>query len=125
MLSKALDVLGPDLLQFGSDCFLPCPGAHIAERKGWVEDLLDELHVDARGRQRIWAGTAAAWLGLAADDTPRPEKGPGTVEHGRDDIPDASVHAPRRTAHRAPEDGGMLAPYALWGQGGRWRPLCC
>lgn len=74
VLSKALDVLGPDLLQFGSDCFLPCPGAHIAERKGWVEDLLDELHVDARGRQRIWAGTAAAWLGLAADDTPRPEK---------------------------------------------------
>lgn len=71
VLSKALSVLGPDLLQFGSDCFLPCSGAHIAERRGWVEDLLDELDVDARGRERIWSGTAAAWLGLDAADAAR------------------------------------------------------
>lgn len=63
-LSKALDVLGPGLLQFGSDCFLPCPGAHIAERRGWVVDLLSELEVDAHAQSRIWSGTAAAWLGL-------------------------------------------------------------
>lgn len=64
-LSRALEVLGPELLQFGSDCFLPCPGAHIAQRRGWVIDLLDELLVDAAARERIWSGTAAAWLGLA------------------------------------------------------------
>ena len=65
VLSRALDVLGPSLLQFGSDCFLPCPGAQIAERHGWAADLLCELGVDAAGLQRIWSDTAAAWLGLA------------------------------------------------------------
>jgi len=62
-LGRALDVLGPELLQFGSDCFLPCSGAEIAERMGWVHALLDELEVDADARARIWGGTAAAWLG--------------------------------------------------------------
>jgi predicted TIM-barrel fold metal-dependent hydrolase len=68
-LGRALAVLGPELLQFGSDCFLPCSGEHIAERMGWVADLLDELEVDAAGRARIWGGTAAAWLGL---ESPQP-----------------------------------------------------
>lgn len=69
-MGRALEVLGADSLQFGSDCFLPCSGAHIAERMGWVEALLDELEVDADARRRIWSGTAAAWLGLgtAASD---------------------------------------------------------
>jgi len=62
-LGRALEVLGPDLLQFGSDCFLPCSGAEIAERMGWVQALLDELEVDADARRRVWGGTAAAWLG--------------------------------------------------------------
>jgi predicted TIM-barrel fold metal-dependent hydrolase len=62
-LGRALEVLGPELLQFGSDCFLPCSGAEIAERKGWVEALLDELAVDAAARRQLWGGTAAAWLG--------------------------------------------------------------
>lgn len=64
VLAKALSVLGAESLQFGSDVFLPCDGAHIAERKQWVVDLLDELEVDAQARQAIWCGTAAAWLGL-------------------------------------------------------------
>ena len=73
-LSRALEVLGPELLQFGSDCFLPCSGAQIAERMGWVHALLDELAVGPEARARIWGGTAAAWLGLdvsgaAAEDT--------------------------------------------------------
>lgn len=63
-LGRALDVLGAASLQFGSDCFLPCSGAQIAERMGWVRTLLDELEVDATARERIWGGTAAAWLGL-------------------------------------------------------------
>jgi predicted TIM-barrel fold metal-dependent hydrolase len=64
-LSRALEVLGPELLQFGSDCFLPCSGEHIAERMGWVEMLLDELEVAPDARRRLWGGTAAAWLGRA------------------------------------------------------------
>jgi len=62
-LGRALEVLGAELLQFGSDCFLPCSGAEIAERMGWVHALLDELEVAADARDRIWGGTAAAWLG--------------------------------------------------------------
>ncbi len=75
-LGKALEVLGAESLQFGSDCFLPCSGAQIAERMGWVHDLLDELEVGDEARARIWGGTAAAWLGLdtsspVADDGDR------------------------------------------------------
>lgn len=63
VLRRALEVLGPELLQFGSDCFLPCSGAHLAERLGWVQQLLDTLQLDAAARTRVLAGTAAAWLG--------------------------------------------------------------
>ena len=62
VLARALEVLGPELLQFGSDCFLPCPGSHVAERMRWVTELLDSLDVDRAARERLWSGTAAAWL---------------------------------------------------------------
>jgi predicted TIM-barrel fold metal-dependent hydrolase len=65
VLSRALEVLGAGLLQFGSDCFLPCSGREIATRMSWVHELLDQLGVDAPARARIWGGTAAAWLGPA------------------------------------------------------------
>lgn len=74
VLKRALDVLGPGSLQFGSDCFLPCPGAQIAERRGWLEALLDELALDAPTRRQIMGGTAATWLRY--DDTPRTRGGP-------------------------------------------------
>jgi predicted TIM-barrel fold metal-dependent hydrolase len=64
VLRRALDVLGPGLLQFGSDRFLPCSGEHI---KGAVEEvnrLLDDLQVDREARRRLFAGTAADWLGI-------------------------------------------------------------
>jgi predicted TIM-barrel fold metal-dependent hydrolase len=64
VLRRALEVLGPGLLQFGSDCFFPCPGAQIAERRGWLEDLLDELEAPASARHAIWGQTAADWLGV-------------------------------------------------------------
>jgi predicted TIM-barrel fold metal-dependent hydrolase len=64
VLRLALDVLTPALLQFGSDCFLPCAGADIAARIGTVRALLDELGVSQDARERIFAGTARAWLGL-------------------------------------------------------------
>lgn len=66
VLTQALATLGPGLLQHGSDCFLPCPGAQLAERRGWLEALLDESGADSATRARIFGGTAAAWLGLHA-----------------------------------------------------------
>lgn len=62
MLQHALATLGPGLLQHGSDCFLPCPGAQLAERRRWLEELLDECGVDGATRTRLFAGTALAWL---------------------------------------------------------------
>lgn len=99
VIRKALDVLGADCLQFGSDCFLPCPGAHIAERKRWLEELLDQLEVGTEDRERIWSGTAATWLGL---ETP------------------AQPHAPRRKLFSFDTPAGLQHPPA-------WTPLrfCC
>jgi predicted TIM-barrel fold metal-dependent hydrolase len=65
VLRNALAVLGPDLLQFGSDRFLPCSGSHIKSAVDEVKLLLEEIEVDKRGVERIMGGTAAHWLGLA------------------------------------------------------------
>ncbi len=65
VLARMLEVLGPGALQFGSDCFLPCSGAHLRERCRWVQALMDELALDTSAREQIWWRTAAAWLGLA------------------------------------------------------------
>lgn len=64
VLAKALAVLGPGLIQFGSDRFFPCSGGHIRVLIDEVLDLLDELEVSREARDRIMWGTAAAWLGL-------------------------------------------------------------
>ena len=64
VLNKAIAVLTPELLQFGSDVFLPCPGELIKNRIDDVIALLDRLDVDKHGRERIMGGTAAAWLGI-------------------------------------------------------------
>lgn len=64
VLRKAIAVLTPELLQFGSDVFLPCSGDLIKNRIDEVSDLLEQLDVDKHGRERIMGGTAAAWLGL-------------------------------------------------------------
>ena len=66
VLRRALACLGPELLQFGSDRFLPCPGAHIASAIAEIGTWCDTLAVDAAGREHIMGGTAAAWLGLRA-----------------------------------------------------------
>jgi predicted TIM-barrel fold metal-dependent hydrolase len=65
VIRRALEVLGPDCLQFGSDCFLPCPGAQIAERMGWLTDLLEQLELSRDDRDRIMSRTACTWLRLA------------------------------------------------------------
>lgn len=64
VLRDALAVLTPGLLQFGSDRFLPCEGAHIRSAIDEVRQLLDAIGVDAEARARIFEGTAANWLGL-------------------------------------------------------------
>ncbi|HBY93447.1 MAG: amidohydrolase family protein [Ardenticatenaceae bacterium] len=66
VFERALAVLGPALLQFGSDRFLPCSGEHIRTAIDEVATLLDGLRVDAGGRERIMGRTAATWLGLPA-----------------------------------------------------------
>ncbi len=76
VLARALEVLGAGSLQFGSDCFLPCSARELRERRGWVTALFDEIDVAADDRSQILSGTAAAWLGLAANEptvrVPRP-----------------------------------------------------
>lgn len=67
VLRNALAVLGPELLQYGSDCFLPCPGARLLEREAALTEVLDGLEVGAEARARIFAGTACAWLGRAVE----------------------------------------------------------
>ena len=63
-LRRALDVLGPRLIQFGSDRFFLCGGRHIRVLIDEVLRLLDELEVSGPDRERILAGTASNWLGL-------------------------------------------------------------
>ena len=99
VLAKALDVLGPGLLQFGSDCFLPCPGAQIAERRDWLRDLLSEFDLDAAALERIWSGTAAAWLGLDSPVLPARAPGRSRVPRARDDA-DHANSARHRAARR-------------------------
>jgi predicted TIM-barrel fold metal-dependent hydrolase len=69
VFERALAVLTPGLLQFGSDRFLPCDGEALLEARREVDALLDELAVTSVDRQRIFGGTAAAWLGLGKGKT--------------------------------------------------------
>lgn len=115
VLARMLDVLGAGSLQFGSDCFLPCSGAHVRERKQWVLDLMDELDLGADTRERLWSGTAAAWLGLPAT------AGTHAGAH-------ASTHAGSNSDR---PHAGLLAGTGGGGGGGGdyaprpWRPVCC
>ncbi|KQU65967.1 MULTISPECIES: amidohydrolase family protein [unclassified Rhizobacter] len=106
VLQRALEVLGAGALQFGSDCFLPCPGHEIATRRGWVQDLLDELGVDPVARAQIWSGTAAAWLGIEVEPRLGPDAAP----------PSPSSPSPSRAAGHGAGWLGGSRPMA---------PLCC
>lgn len=122
VFSRAFSVLGSGLLQFGSDCFLPCPGREIAERRQWVIDLFDELEIPSHERERVWSGTAAAWLGIANTPPERrplpPPSHPGTPsgEAAGASWPSSSLHEAEATA-----SGG--APFQAFRS--RWRPICC
>jgi predicted TIM-barrel fold metal-dependent hydrolase len=131
VLKLALEVLGGELLQFGSDCFLPCSGRQIAERRGWVVDLLDQLSVDAATRERIFSGTAAAWLRLPADaaDTAAaaraaraaaPAASVSSASTSFASTPPAAVESMGRAFLR----GGPRRPGWLTAPGG-FLPFCC
>lgn len=64
VLGRALEVLGPDLLQFGSDRFLPCSSQHLRTAIDEVDELLDGLEVDTASRRSIFGATALNWLRL-------------------------------------------------------------
>ncbi len=74
VLRRALSVLGPSLLQFGSDRFLPCSGRHIESTLAMARRLMDELGVSATDQQRVVAKTAAAWLGISDVARDRPQE---------------------------------------------------
>ena len=111
VLAKALEVLGPGLLQFGSDCFLPCPGAQIAERRDWLRELLAEFDLDAAALERIWSGTAAAWLGLDAGALPVRVPGHARASRARDD--GDHLNSPRHRAGRRKNGWLGARPYSL------------
>ena len=71
VIGRALEVLGPELLQFGSDRFFPCSGAHIAAGFAEFDAVLAELGTSTEARERMLYGTAANWLGLSASPSPQ------------------------------------------------------
>lgn len=64
VLHRALEVLGADLLQFGSDCFLPCDAALLVTRREELAELCTALAVSDQARSALFAGTAARWLDI-------------------------------------------------------------
>jgi predicted TIM-barrel fold metal-dependent hydrolase len=130
VLARALEVLGPESLQFGSDCFFPCPGHEIAARMRWVHELFDQLGLDASTRERIWSGTAAAWLGLPAGtagqaaapgvaaDLAAGVNPPGTADVAFSTARPASRHAPFTPPKPSLHGGWLSGPR-------RMAPLCC
>ena len=113
VLSKALEVLGPGLLQFGSDCFLPCAGSEIAERRGWLRDLLAEFDLDAAALERIWSGTAAAWLGLDAGIVPSRDRDAAGAGVGRGHAIAGQDGSTRHRAERRRTGWLGARPYSL------------
>ena len=124
-IQRMLEVLGAGSLQFGSDCFLPCSGAHIMERRNWVIDLMSALELDARTQAQIWSGTAAAWLGLKIHGeiptNPPPVASVTASIAGNKEINPIGIAQQRTACAKLPQ-----APSSPWLDGPRrWAPLCC
>jgi uncharacterized protein len=94
---------------------------------GWVQELFDQLELDAATRERIWSGTAAAWLGIGTG--PRCPAPPAESGLAASPSPTAGAgarpHAPphgRPHARTSPMSRGWLgAPSSS----ARWAPRCC
>ncbi|WP_343628262.1 amidohydrolase family protein [Roseateles sp.] len=121
VLARMLDVLGAGSLQFGSDCFLPCSGAQVRERMQWVFDLMDELDLGADTRERLWSGTAAAWLGLPAAERAVPRESRPTLDERA--TPDAQLAADCAGVGMGFAGAGVHEDRAFRPR--PWRPICC
>ena len=108
VLARALDVIGAGLLQFGSDCFFPCSAEHVRERMGWVQELFDQLELDAATRERLWSGTAAAWLGIATE----PRRAASPMENEAAAAPPSPAAGASARAHPAGHAEGLPAGQA-------------
>jgi predicted TIM-barrel fold metal-dependent hydrolase len=64
VIRRAVACLTPSLLQFGSDRFLPCSGAHIASAITETRELCMAAGCSSADIARILGGTAAKWLGI-------------------------------------------------------------
>ena len=139
VLARALDAIGAGLLQFGSDCFFPCSAEHVRERMDWVTELFEWLSLDAATRERIWSGTAAAWLGIGTEprcpaaqaemesSAGKPLPGTGaiaapTAPAGAQAGAQAEVTS-RPHARRALARGWLGASQSS--SSARWAPRCC
>ncbi|MGX9147963.1 amidohydrolase family protein [Mesorhizobium sp. 128a] len=69
---KAIDVIGPRSIQFGSDRFLPCEGSHIRAAIDEVTDIFDRLEVSVSDRSTMMSDTASEWLRLGNLAAERP-----------------------------------------------------
>ncbi|MGX5843539.1 amidohydrolase family protein [Mesorhizobium sp. ArgA1] len=69
---KAIDVIGPRSIQFGSDRFLPCEGSHIRAAIDEVADIFDRLEVSVSDRSTMMGDTASEWLRLGNLAAERP-----------------------------------------------------
>lgn len=65
VLDRALAVLGPRLIQFGSDRFMPCTADELSRAVAEARALLAELHIPDEDQQHLMGGTAMAWLGIS------------------------------------------------------------
>ncbi|MFX1678609.1 amidohydrolase family protein [Mitsuaria sp. CC2] len=119
VLSRMLAVLGAGSLQFGSDCFLPCTGAHVRERLQWVADLMDEMSLPRDDRHQIWSGTAAAWLGIDVDATPI------QVDAFAPVFPGVEPVAAQRAGFSALVSRASAGVDRSASDGDLWRPVCC
>ncbi len=76
VVGRAWRTLGPELLLYGSDRFLPCEADDLRQAHDEVKLLLDGLGVPEGEARRIFADNALEWLGLP-DQAAGPGPGPG------------------------------------------------
>jgi predicted TIM-barrel fold metal-dependent hydrolase len=68
VVGRAWQVLGAELLIYGSDRFLPCSGADLRQAHSQARALLDGLGLSEREAGLVLAGNAQAWLKHAPTD---------------------------------------------------------
>lgn len=101
--------------------------AQIVERRGCLEDVLDE-QVDAAAREQIFFGTAASWLRLPASGSNTGGLNLATravpaVADAALPLADSSAASSARASEFRPEHGRATSARRLLSRG--WQPLGC